>query len=378
MPQADTQNEIAVHRHSSHDLDLTTLARPALQEIHITVRPSDGELPASMFQRLADALTESAGQVVNMNIFGLAADYAEGIEALTAACGPIDWPVTWVEGGGCDGEQVAGIQVQAVSGVAVQTMRLNDRPVARIFDDGFANYCFLGDLRPTDPTRPRAHQARETFDNLQAALQLAGMTMSNLVRTWLFIEAILEWYDELNAVRDEFFRETGVFDGMVPASTGIGGGNPFGTALIAGALAIAPRDDSVTIQPLPSPLQCPALDYGSSFSRAAEIAVPDHRRILVSGTASIGPDGETVHHGDAAAQIARTMEVVAAILTSRQMSYADVTRAIAYFKHGHDAPLLEQYCAERGLPPLPVVLCNDEVCRDDLLFEVEVDAITGA
>ena len=65
---------------------------------------------------------------------------------------------------------------------------------------------------------------------------------------------------------------------------------------------------------VPSPLQCPALDYGSSFSRAVELVAGDHRRLFVSGTASISPEGHTLHVGDVDAQVARTMEVVEAML----------------------------------------------------------------
>ena len=56
---------------------------------------------------------------------------------------------------------------------------------------------------------------------------------------------------------------------------------------------------------LPSPLQCPALEYGSSFSRAAELRTPGWRRVVVSGTASILPGShEVAHVGDVDAQTA--------------------------------------------------------------------------
>jgi len=60
----------------------------------------------------------------------------------------------------------------------------------------------------------------------------------------------------------------------------------------------------------PVPEQCPASSYGSAFSRAVEIGSTGFRRLLVSGTASIGRDGKTEHIGDARAQIERSMQVV--------------------------------------------------------------------
>ena len=161
---------------------------------------------------------------------------------------------------------------------------------------------------------------------------------------------------------------------MVRASTGVGGSSPAGAAVVANLFAVERKSDKVRIEALPSPLQCPALDYGSSFSRAVELAVPGLRRVLVSGTASIAPGGETAHVGDVDAQLELTMDVVLAILESRGMGWKDVTRGIAYFKECEDAPAWDKYRARVSLPDMPVVVAQNHICRDDLLFEIEVDA----
>lgn len=122
-------------------------------------------------------------------------------------------------------------------------------------------------------------------------------------------------------------------------------------------------------------MQCPAKDYGSSFSRAVEVVTPGTRRLFISGTASIAPEGRTVHAGDAGAQVALTLDVVRAILESRGMGWNDVTRTVAYFKHVPDAPVFARLCAARGMPVLPAVVMNEDICREDLLFEIELDAI---
>jgi enamine deaminase RidA (YjgF/YER057c/UK114 family) len=161
----------------------------------------------------------------------------------------------------------------------------------------------------------------------------------------------------------------------MPASTGIGAGNCAGAAVVAEAFAIKPKKDGVRIQEVTSPRQCPAPDYKSSFSRAVEVVLPDHRRLYVSGTASIKRDGATAHIGDATKQIALTMEVVKAILESRRMGWSDVSRAIAYFKDIQDAPLLDSYCSKKRLPLLPMAVAHGDICRDELLFEIEIDAV---
>ena len=57
-----------------------------------------------------------------------------------------------------------------------------------------------------------------------------------------------------------------------------------------------------------------------------------------------------------------------------RMNFSDTTRAIAYFRHREHIPLWERYCLARRMPLLPVILTQCDVCRDNLLFEIELDA----
>ena len=147
-------------------------------------------------------------------------------------------------------------------------------------------------------------------------------------------------------------------------------------------IAMATDRDDVVLLPLENPLQTAAFDYEArhspqspKFSRAMVIHGCEKAAILVSGTASIDKAGHTVFLDDCRAQVAKTMEVVQAILESRQMGWADVTRALAYFKRAEEAPLLAAYRQENDLPQFPVIVAENDVCRHDLLFEIEVDAV---
>lgn len=79
--------------------------------------------------------------------------------------------------------------------------------------------------------------------------------------------------------------------------------------------------------------------------------------------------------GDPQGQIALTMEVVEAILASRDMGWEQVTRTIIYLKNMAYAPLFTEYCRQQHIPPLPAVLVETDICRPELLFEIEVDAV---
>jgi enamine deaminase RidA (YjgF/YER057c/UK114 family) len=257
----------------------------------------------------------------------------------------------------------------------VEVILQNGQPVGAKYEDAYAEYVLLMGVAPDDLTASREVQARSVFDNIDKLLKDAGYSFHDVVRTWLYLDKLLEWYDVLNRVRDEFFETHGIFGGFVPASTGIGCANSLGAEMIAGAIAMRPKDERATKAMLESPLQCSALDYRSSFSRAAEIVTPEWRTVFVSGTASIEPGGLTVHHDDMDKQVALTMDVVKAILETRGMTFKDSVRAIAYIKRPEDRPAWQNWLKENGLPADYAQEIIADVCRDDLLFELELDAV---
>ena len=330
-------------------LQVVKLVRPRLEEWFVTA-PTDAR------EECHRLIRDGGGVIVAEEIFGMP----------PTKPGRHEWPVTWL----CANSELTGVQIHVVKGVPVERIEKDGRVVGSVFADGLARHCRLGGLHPADTTALPADQARATFDLLAAALRDAGMTFANVARTWFYLDNILTWYGEFNQVRNDFFRKHKVFDGLVPASTGIGGANAAGTALVAAAYAVTGGQ----LAAVPSPLQCPALQYGSSFSRAVELKTPDHCRLWVSGTASIAPEGETVHVGDVPGQIALTMQVVAAILESRGLDWRDTSRAIAYVREPATAQRFQEYLTAHELTDLPVVTTQNVICRDDLLFEIELDA----
>lgn len=326
-----------------------------------------GEDPFAIFRGFPPDPAHVAAQLV----FGGCAYHEDAL----AMMGNVSWPLLWLQGDSCDGRHVAGTQALTVQGVDIKRLEWKGRVVGSCWSDDDADYCLLAGVAPSDLAAPRETQARQVFDSLDYILALAGMGFNDVVRTWLFLDRLLDWYGEFNAVRTAFFEERGVFKHLVPASTGIGAANPAGAALAAGAFAIRPKHPGVKIMAVDSPLQCSALNYRSSFSRAVEIRFSDRRHLMISGTASIAPDGGSVHLDDVPAQIDLTMRVVEAILKSRGMDWNSAVRGIAYFQRMGDAPLLAQYCEERGIRNLPVINAHATVCRTDLLFEIEIDAI---
>jgi enamine deaminase RidA (YjgF/YER057c/UK114 family) len=247
-----------------------------------------------------------------------------------------------------------------------------------VSEDEWGRYALLTGVAPDDFSAPPRAQALSAFEALERELGEAGMDFGDVVRTWIYADDILDWYDDLNSARDEFFSARGVYDRYVPASTGIGWTSSLGSRIVLGAFAVkSKRPGDVVFESLPSPLQCPALEYGSSFSRAAEVRTPSWKRVIVSGTASINPDSHDVAHvGDIDAQIDCTMKAVAAIYESRGMSLSDVAGALVYLKDESFRSSWEAWLdAHPEYPREHSRAIVADVCRDEWLFEIESDAI---
>jgi len=357
-------------------MEIFVVESAPVSELHLTLTPREGETPAALVGRMAAVLGEWDASMVRQIVFGSLAAQPPLMEALRKTFRTATFPLTWVEGASCANAPIAGLQVHAVIGATVRNEKTADGSVACIWDDPVATHCVLSSLGPKLLSSSRPGQTTQTLDNLHAGLAHAGMTMKDVARTWFFLDDLLSWYGDFNRARNDFFARCELRAGSVPASTGVSGRNPAGSALTAVAWAVRPNDRAVkAVQVVSSPLQGPAPSYGSAFSRAVEIQSAGFRQLLVSGTASIAPDGRTEHVGDVRKQIELSMEVVEAILKSRQMSFADVSRATAYFKSPADVAVWEDWCARHEERAMPVVCACCAICRDDLLFEIELDAI---
>ena len=360
------------------DSVLYSSATKVAAEFVLTECMMAGETVTAVFQRLAMQLAKREAEILGLMLYGSLAAREEVNHAMRVVLGETQWPVTWIEGASCDGAPLAGVQAFAISGCPVTRVRLGHRIVGSVFEDGGARHCLLGGLGPTALALGASAQVQQTFGNLEWVLDQAGFEFGDIVRTWFYNEDILAWYADFNRVRSAHYSGVKWRTGSLPASTGIGARNVDGAALAVAAWAMRPLDGAARAREVGSPLQCPAPAYGSAFSRAMELDSGGWRRLFVSGTASIFPDGKTAWVGNAKKQIDLTMEVVGAILQARGMTFGDVTRATAYFRDPVCKPYFDAWLASRELRQLPVVPMQSVVCRDDLLFEIELDACVAS
>jgi len=125
-----------------------------------------------------------------------------------------------------------------------------------------------------------------------------------------------------------------------------------------------------------------ASEYGSAFPRGLRVDLPGGiTHLLISGTASVGENGETLYPGDFRAQLWRTYRNITRLLESEGATWHDVVRTTCYIRdierdyHEFNSVRNEFFHA-LGLDPFPASTgIQARICRSDLLVEVEVMAI---
>jgi enamine deaminase RidA (YjgF/YER057c/UK114 family) len=109
------------------------------------------------------------------------------------------------------------------------------------------------------------------------------------------------------------------------------------------------------------------------FSRAVRIGPI----IAVSGTAPIGPDGKTAFIGDAAGQMRRCLEIIAAALEKAGGSMGDVVRTRTFLTRIEDWEAVGMVHGEffGDIRPASTVVQVSRFINPDWLVELEADAV---
>jgi len=202
--------------------------------------------------------------------------------------------------------------------------------------------------------------------------------LDNMVRTWLFVQQIDDYYGGMVDARRELFET----HGLTPqthyiVSTGIEGRTTDPKSLVAmDALAIGglATEQLIYIDRLDHLNRTD--EYGVTFERAVRLDYADRSHLYVAGTASIGPDGSVLHVGEIVPQVERTIETITALLEAGSMSMEDVATMIVYIRNAADGDQVRK-TLERLVGKLPYTLVHAPVCRPTWLVEIEVLAITS-
>jgi enamine deaminase RidA (YjgF/YER057c/UK114 family) len=261
---------------------------------------------------------------------------------------------------------------------------------------------FSGDFLPDSFQIGAYDRAFDVFDTLAADLVLYGFRFAQILRTWIYQGHLLQSegntqrYKELNRARTEAFDQTQFLKkylpkghkGIVyPASTGIGADD---FDVVISAVALDTKRKDVIAVPLENPNQTSAFDYGAvyspqspKFSRAMAVAAGEECIIFVSGTASI-TDSESQHIEDPVKQTEQTLDNIAALIDGENLARHGINGMTCglgnlecvrvYVKRPSEYEAIRQVC-ERRLPDVPVLYTIADVCRPELLVEIEGIAV---
>lgn len=121
--------------------------------------------------------------------------------------------------------------------------------------------------------------------------------------------------------------------------------------------------------------------YGSAFARGLRLEMANYKLLIISGTASVGDEGDTVYKGDFRAQCWRTYRNITNLLEAEGGSWKDIVKTTCYLRdieRDYEAfnDVRNAFFEWNKLDPLPAsVGIQARLCREDLLVEIEAVAI---
>lgn len=371
-----------------------------VEHVFAAATPHGGSLEeqaGDALQNIADVMDrEGVGDsLVQQAIF-----VAEGV--------PVDWcrrlirafyganlpPTLFIPQRPCDGQLLA---IEAWGEAGVHIDRIAEGLVIASHDDlSWVHAAQVGYQTTSDRVYDRSLSA---FRALRYLLNRAGVRFEQVLRAWLYLgdivgrEGEVVRYTELNRARTDFF------DGMVffpdqlppwrqsqavyPASTGIG---TRGRDTLMNCLALATDRQDVWAVPLENPRQTSAFNYAAryspttpKFSRGLALTYDDRAMLFISGTASI-TRSETRHLGDPEAQTHEVLDNIEALIAEENLrrhglpglgaTLDNLARARVYVKRPEHYALIRSVCENR-MGEVPVLYTIADVCRPDLLVEIE-------
>ncbi len=207
--------------------------------------------------------------------------------------------------------------------------------------------------------------------------------MRRLVRMWNSFPRIneviegLERYQQFTVSRyNAFEKHYGEFIDRLPAATAVGGkGDRLSVYFIATDLNPIHCENSRQVCAYEYPDQ-----YGPrspSFSRATLQHWPDGESFYISGTASI-VGHESRHIGDVAAQLDESLNNVEILINDAAKDHGagfngleSLSMLKVYVRNSSDYGIIKTTLEKRLPPSIPVACVEADICRRELLVEVE-------
>jgi len=293
--------------------------------------------------------------------------------------------------------------------VVVDYKRWNDQMCYTIASEGEHRYLFSSGLamgiQPNEHIPSLKIQSESAFSIMQSILSKEEFAMDQVVRQWNYIPRLVEEvdvegktfqnYQIFNEIRQKYYSYYKKKSGY-PAATGIGSSNGVVT------ISFIAVSDSLCegSYELSNPNQTDASNNGQAvlisdpllklqkktplFERGKVMCETEQSIFFISGTASILGQ-ETVHIGDVAGQTEQTIQNITSLMSpdsskgaaqiidmncSKELAYLRV-----YIKDKSDFPIVRQICEKEYGVNRCINYVEAEVCRTNLLVEIEGEFI---
>lgn len=256
---------------------------------------------------------------------------------------------------------------------------------------GEESLLFIEGIPASDFTNSVCQQSEEVFSKLDEILTMHGFAVDDIVRQWNYIGSIVSCrdgkqnYQEFNDARTRYYAK-GQWQNGYPAATGIGAS---GEGIIVGCIAF--KSAARAIFAIDNPLQVAAHIYSErvlidsaadamkstpKFERAKVIQTNRGAVCFVSGTAAIRGE-QSVDASSVREQTIKTIENIEHLVSKEnlvrygcqpyELKYAQLQ---VFVKYAEDYQQVKQV-VEQAYPQLSVVYTIADVCRAELLVEIE-------
>jgi enamine deaminase RidA (YjgF/YER057c/UK114 family) len=241
------------------------------------------------------------------------------------------------------------------------------------------------------------------FNQLQNILSEEKMAFSDVVRQWNYIEKITvnvnhnnstsQHYQIFNDVRSKFYQQASFSTGF-PAATGIG--MDYG-GIIIDIIAVQFGNKGSVIA-VKNPVQLDAYTYSTEvlaenntmsdfcrttpkFERAKILITPENKWVFISGTAAI--KGQVSNPGlSAEQQTEMTIQNILNLISPENLKKYGIEKGEkmsmshvrVYVKNRADVQQVKAICL-KYFPHIPVVYFVADICRPELLVEIEGQAV---
>lgn len=244
-------------------------------------------------------------------------------------------------------------------------------------------------------------QSCHVLDTLGEILDMEQMPINSIVRQWNYIEQITllneddtQHYQSFNDARSHFYASVDWTEGY-PAATGIG--TDVGGIMVE-VDAVRSIEGNISVTALDNRLQVAAHAYSQEvligtpdehfhqrttpkFERAKSVELSDEIRVYISGTAAIRGEDSLTDVG-IAKQTIITLENIEFLISKQNLEFhgvqamteSEIQNFRVYLKSECDLDQARSILRAK-YPDLPILYVVADVCRDELLIEIEGVAI---